>query len=165
MTPDRVPDATPGGEPDGPGAHPVDGSFRQRTVLAWQRTGLSIAGGSLIELRLTGGRGGRVTVVLILVGGLLGLVSALKSRGHRRPGVTRTGAVAALMSAAVTLLIVAQLIAVIGVQRVAAGKDEPAHAQRPSTSPPRRTMNADTTTRKNNRTNLAPRDTAVRAPK
>ena len=39
------------------------------------------------------------------------------------------------------------------------------HPQSPSTSPPIRTMNPLTTTMKNTRTNVAPRATAIRAPR
>ena len=47
----------------------------------------------------------------------------------------------------------------------AGGSEVGRHDHRPSTSPPIRTMNADTTTTKNTRTNRTPRATAIRAPR
>ena len=50
-------------------------------------------------------------------------------------------------------------------QAVAARRPPGAHHQTPNSSPPSRTMNADTTTMKNTRTKRRPAATAVRAPR
>jgi hypothetical protein len=114
---------------------PVSTAFRERTALAWQRTGLSILVGSLVLLRVTGSRGGWPTVTLLLAGGALGLFTSVESRRRARAsagtagnaGAVRTaetvgtaetsgwdgGRVALLMSAAVTLLLLAELDAVL----------------------------------------------------
>jgi uncharacterized membrane protein YidH (DUF202 family) len=87
------------------------GAFQERTALSWQRTGLSLLGGSMVMLRLSV-RGGWFTVTLIVAGGLLAGVAALESRRRARrstavgEGVAR---VALLMAAALTLLLMAEL--------------------------------------------------------
>ena len=94
-----------------PAPAPESGAFRERTALSWQRTGLSILGGSLLMLRLSG-RGGWLTVTLIVAGGLLAGFAALESRQRARrstavgEGVAR---VALLMAGALALLLTAEL--------------------------------------------------------
>jgi uncharacterized membrane protein YidH (DUF202 family) len=97
------------------GDSPESTAFRARTVLAWQRTGVSVLGGSLVLLRLSGSRGGLLTVPLIVAGGLLGLFCTLESRRRSRKGSEGMGdaRVALLMSLAVTLLLVAELVTML----------------------------------------------------
>jgi hypothetical protein len=59
-----------------PAPGPGHGAFQERTTLSWQRTGLSILGGSLLMLRLSG-RGGWLTVTLVVAGGLLAGFAAI----------------------------------------------------------------------------------------
>jgi uncharacterized membrane protein YidH (DUF202 family) len=92
-------------------APPDEGLFRERTALAWQRTGLSILGASLVMLRLSS-RGSWVTVTLIVAGGLLAAFAALESRRRSRraaPAGEGVARVALLMSTALALLLTAEL--------------------------------------------------------
>lgn len=94
------------------GSAPESTAFRERTELSWQRTGLTVLGSSLVLLRVSGGHGGRLTVVLILAGGLLGLFTAFESRRLSRDA-GRGGGVAAILTTALTLLFLAELDAVV----------------------------------------------------
>ena len=94
-----------------PAPSPESGAFQERTALSWQRTGLSLLGGSLVMLRLSG-RGGWFTVTLIVAGGLLAGFAALESRRQARRGTAvgqGVARVALLMAAALTLLLMAEL--------------------------------------------------------
>ena len=90
-------------------------AFRERTELSWQRTGLTVLGSSLVLLRVSGARGGLLTVLLIVAGGLLGLFTTVESRRLSRgpSAVGRGGRVAAILSTAMALLFLAELDAVL----------------------------------------------------
>ena len=97
----------------GPG--PESTAFRERTELSWQRTGLTVLGSSLVLLRLSGGRGGPLTVILILAGGLLGLFTTVESRRLSRgtDPVAKGGRVALILSTSMASLFLAELLAVL----------------------------------------------------
>lgn len=97
------------------GPAPESTAFRERTELSWQRTGLTVLGSSLVLLRVGGGREGRLTVVLLIAGGLLGLFTAVESRrlSRQRTTVGSGGRVAAILSTAVSLLFLAEILAVL----------------------------------------------------
>jgi uncharacterized membrane protein YidH (DUF202 family) len=64
------------------------GSANERTALAWQRTALSVVGGSAVLTRLTLDRLGAAAVVSVVVGVPLGMLLFVegRSRYRRRAG-------------------------------------------------------------------------------
>ncbi|WP_432476799.1 DUF202 domain-containing protein [Nocardioides sp. GXQ0305] len=100
-------------------AHPVHGMQAERTALAWQRTGLSVAVAAAVLARLTyGDLGGGALVVLAVCLGLCGWVMLDTRRRYRgrvredaaRPGI---GGWAAAVAVSVVAMGVAELAALV----------------------------------------------------
>lgn len=96
-------------------------AFRERTVLAWHRTGLSITAGSLVQFRLTVDEEAPVALAVIAAAGLMSVLAVVESR-RRHPDdrsgraavAARGGRVPLLLTLAVTLLLLVQLAVAIG---------------------------------------------------
>lgn len=96
------------------------GRYEERTVLAWHRTALAIIGGAMVQFRLTYADGPPWLLAVIVLAALLAVLSVTESR-HRYPGdttrraavVDRGGRLAGLLTASITLLLVAELALVL----------------------------------------------------
>jgi uncharacterized membrane protein YidH (DUF202 family) len=96
------------------------GTQNERTELAWQRTALSLVGGSAVITRLTFARLGTLALTLLVVALPLSLWVLLESRlryrreaGADRPARSRGGAPAAALALGTVAVAVVELAALL----------------------------------------------------
>jgi uncharacterized membrane protein YidH (DUF202 family) len=83
-----------------------------RTVLAWQRTALSLLGGSVLVARLTYPRIGVLALAAVVLLLPLGAAILAIGRGGQGPGApARAGRIGALLAGVVAVTAVTQLVA------------------------------------------------------
>jgi uncharacterized membrane protein YidH (DUF202 family) len=83
-----------------------------RTVLAWQRTALSLLGGSVLVARLAYPRIGVLALAAVVLLLPLGAASLAIGRGGQGPGApARAGRIGALLAGVVAVTAVTQLVA------------------------------------------------------
>jgi uncharacterized membrane protein YidH (DUF202 family) len=84
-----------------------------RTTLAWQRTALSLLGGSVLVSRLAYPRIGMLALAGVVVLLPLGVATLLLGRGGQRkgPGAAARAGIGALLAVAVAVTAVTELVA------------------------------------------------------